>query len=174
MSDPSVLVSRKSSVHAHSERVAVAMQGEARSVIATEAIGKGMEILRIKGTLVRVPSRYSVQVDDHLHIEPPADEIREDARDEHPWRFLNHACNPNAGLDGLRLVALRGIARGEQITFDYNTSEYEMATPFTCACGVCGGKKIRGFKFLADEERVALYPRLAAHLRRHLEGPGAR
>lgn len=34
-------------------------------------------------------------------------------------RFLNHADDPNAEFEGVDLYALRDIAEGEEITFDY-------------------------------------------------------
>lgn len=34
-------------------------------------------------------------------------------------RFLNHAKNPNAEMDGLELYAARDIDEGEEITIDY-------------------------------------------------------
>lgn len=42
------------------------------------------------------------------------------------FQYLNHSCNPSAGLKGtrkLRLYALRDIAVGEEITIDYSTTE---------------------------------------------------
>ena len=42
------------------------------------------------------------------------------------FQYLNHSCNPNAGLKGsrsLKLYAMRDIAPGEEITIDYSTTE---------------------------------------------------
>lgn len=42
------------------------------------------------------------------------------------FQYLNHSCNPNAGLTGLRklrLHALRNIEEGEELTIDYSTTE---------------------------------------------------
>ena len=36
-----------------------------------------------------------------------------------PLRFLNHSCRPKAELRGFKLVALRAIEAGEEITIDY-------------------------------------------------------
>jgi hypothetical protein len=65
------------------------------------------------------------------------------------WSFLNHACEPNAAFRGLTLVATRAIRQGEEITFHYATTEYDMAEPFRCRCGspLCLGE-IRGFRHL--------------------------
>ncbi len=42
------------------------------------------------------------------------------------FQYLNHSCNPNTGLKGLRklrLYALRDLTPGEEITIDYSTTE---------------------------------------------------
>lgn len=50
--------------------------------------------------------------------------------------YFNHSCSPNAGLRGdLRLVALRDIAVGEAITFDYATCMTEDDWTMECHCG---------------------------------------
>ncbi len=41
-------------------------------------------------------------------------------------RFMNHAKNPNAEMDGLDLYACRDINAGEEITIDYG-EEFESA-----------------------------------------------
>ena len=42
-----------------------------------------------------------------------------------PGIFFNHSCNPNAGIKGrATLFALRDIKKGEEITFDYSTTEW--------------------------------------------------
>ena len=53
-----------------------------------------------------------------------------------PGRFLNHSCEPNAGLiDGTCLIALRQIRPGEEIRFDYSTSLLERFWTLECQCG---------------------------------------
>jgi hypothetical protein len=148
------------------QRVGVALSGGAHRVIAIGPIEPGETILEIRGVFVDVPSKYSVQVEESLHVELPAVEGLTQEPDRHPWRYLNHSCNPNAALEGLTLVALRPIGRWEEVTFDYNTTEYEMAEPFACGCGHCGGRLVRGFRFLTEAQRREIAPRLTEHLRR--------
>ena len=56
--------------------------------------------------------------------------------------MLNHSCNPNCGLLGSQLlVAMRDIAPGDELCFDYamcDTSDYD---EFSCLCGseICRG-----------------------------------
>ncbi len=51
------------------------------------------------------------------------------------WRPLDHSCDPNLGLDGLHLVARRGIFAGEVLTVDYNTVTDMLTETFACRCG---------------------------------------
>jgi len=74
-------------------------------------------------------------------------------------RWINHSCDPNgeveAGLEGdpprawARIVAIRPIAPGDEITYDYGFTA-DVAEP--CACGA---RSCRGF--IIDEEEL---PRL--------------
>jgi uncharacterized protein len=50
--------------------------------------------------------------------------------------YLNHSCNPNAGLSGqICLVAMRDISAGEEICFDYATCDSLPYDEFSCSCG---------------------------------------
>jgi len=97
----------------------------------------------------------------------------EDLSGRYPWRFLNHSCDPNAAVRERQLIAVRPIHPGEDLTFNYNTTEYDMASPFACHCGslFCAGQ-IRGFKYLDRQERERLRPLLNPHLVRLLDGHG--
>ncbi|MEZ4636515.1 MAG: SET domain-containing protein-lysine N-methyltransferase [Caldilineaceae bacterium] len=70
------------------------------------------------------------------------------------WKPLNHACDPNAWLSGLDLVARRPIRAGEQITVDYATFCNEIMKDFECHCGSpnCRGV-IHGNDYLAPLRR---------------------
>jgi hypothetical protein len=70
----------------------------------------------------------SIQIDDDLYL--VSDETPE------PGDMLNHSCEPNAGLRGaMLLVALRDIAVGEEITFDYAMCDASDYDEFACMCG---------------------------------------
>lgn len=71
--------------------------------------------------------RLSIQIEEDLYLvtgmEGPAD-------------WVNHSCDPNAGLVGqVVLVALRDIRVGEEICFDYSTSDGSPYDEFDCGCG---------------------------------------
>lgn len=157
----------------HLDRAAVIRRSAQFQVIATAAIAVGQPILAIEGMEVARPSRFSVQVAEDCHIEVPVDLGLEEAMDRHPWRFLNHSCAPNACLRGRTLVARQPIAVGAEVTFDYHTTEWELASPFRCACGAsdCVGE-VRGFRHLAPARRRGLAPWLAEHLLARLADVG--
>jgi uncharacterized protein len=53
-----------------------------------------------------------------------------------PSDRFNHSCQPNAGLRGpITLVAMRDIAPGEEVCFDYAMSDGSEYDSFVCACG---------------------------------------
>ena len=56
--------------------------------------------------------------------------------DNHIGKYLNHSCDPNTALDKSthKMNSLREIKANEPITFDYNDTEYDMASPFYCNC----------------------------------------
>jgi len=53
-----------------------------------------------------------------------------------PGIFVNHSCNPNAGIrDDRELVALREIKAGREVRFDYSTTMAEQSFTMRCCCG---------------------------------------
>jgi hypothetical protein len=69
----------------------------------------------------------SVQVEEDLYLVPERAE---------PGDFFNHSCSPNAGISGqIALVALRDIAPGEEICYDYAMTDGSPYDEFECRCG---------------------------------------
>jgi hypothetical protein len=89
----------------------------------------------------------------------------EEMMDRFYWRFMNHSCEPNALIRGREVFALRPIEPGQEITFHYNSTEYELSEPFHCRCGsgLCSGR-IRGFRFASRLEQERLRPWLPDYL----------
>ncbi len=138
-------------------------------LLAAERIDAGDVILELDGQRVAEPSTYSVQIGAGVHILPRAHQ-GDPQSDPCIWRYLNHSCDASARLVGTRLLALRPLGAGDEITFDYNTTEYEMATPFECGCGACGdgalaGSRVGGFRVLSAARRRALWPIASEHVR---------
>lgn len=135
-------------------------------LFATRDIAQASAILSIEGRLQPHPTRFSIQIDVALHVDADGSLPDPEMRIRHPWRFLNHSCEPNARIEGRLLRAIRAIAAGEEINFDYTTTEADMSTPFQCLCGSsrCIGL-VRGFNHLSEDARRARIDRLAPHLR---------
>src|SRR5688572_23016626 len=72
-------------------------------------------------------------------------------RDPEDWKPINHACEPNAWLEGLDVVARRAIRVGEEITMDYATFMNEAMPSFECFCGASKCRSmIHGDDYLSD------------------------
>jgi hypothetical protein len=82
--------------------------------------------------------------------------------------MLNHACAPNTGfLQGdCVLYALRDIAAGEEVTWDYSTSIAEEGWSLNCMCSAlnCRGT-VRSWGELTPTDRDRLRPWALAYLR---------
>jgi hypothetical protein len=116
--------------------------GLGEGTFARETIAAGEPIARWTGRVVglaeltQLPRRLranSIQIDVDAYLVPP----RLVSGDH-----VNHSCEPNAGLHGDRmLVALRDIAAGEEISYDYAMSDSSRYDEFACRCGspVCRG-----------------------------------
>ncbi|MBW4593710.1 MAG: SET domain-containing protein-lysine N-methyltransferase [Brasilonema angustatum HA4187-MV1] len=50
------------------------------------------------------------------------------------WAPINHSCDPNTAFQGLNIYAIRDIAVGEELTFDYSTMYNENMLEFQCQC----------------------------------------
>ncbi|MBX9784110.1 MAG: SET domain-containing protein-lysine N-methyltransferase [Chitinophagaceae bacterium] len=73
------------------------------------------------------PSKYTVQVanDQHIILSPEF------------LQYINHSCNPNVffNTSTMELTALQPITPGDEFTFFYPSTEWDMAEPFNCLCG---------------------------------------
>lgn len=67
-------------------------------------------------------------------------------------RLINHSCEPNCGVKDLfKIVAMRNIEKGEEITWDYDMTERnrDYAWEMKCECGKESCRKIiRGYDSL--------------------------
>ncbi len=51
------------------------------------------------------------------------------------WAPQNHSCDANTAYDGLNVVAVKEIAKGQELTFDYATFLDDNSAAFECRCG---------------------------------------
>lgn len=150
----------------NSEIVAVEVGPNGRRLVAIRPIASGTRLFTITGRESGTPTRYSVQVTATLHLDQDC------ARDEHDvvqryfWRYLDHDCDPSAVIREREVIAIRDIEVGDGVTFDYNTTEYDMASPFQCHCSSahCVGV-VRGARHLTAAQRKRVARWLPAYLR---------
>ncbi|HET6521776.1 MAG TPA: SET domain-containing protein-lysine N-methyltransferase [Geminicoccaceae bacterium] len=139
-------------------------------IYAVEAVAAG-EVLAVWGGRVASedvlaamsePERwYTLQVEEGLFL-VPAGPVVDDAE------LINHSCAPNAGLSGqITLVALRDIGVGEEVCYDYATTDASPLTMnFACACGERG---CRGRITADDWRRPDLQRRYRGHFSPYLQ-----
>lgn len=137
-----------------------------RAVYAQERIEEGEVVLSAWGPYVE-RSAHSIQVAPDRHVHVASD-----------MEFLNHSCDPNCGVlipleeEVIRVVALRAIEDGEELTIDYATFEYEIEFMPDCRCGAAGCRgRIDGYRGLPPERRAAYGPYIAAYLPRMEAAP---
>lgn len=106
--------------------------------------------------------RYSLQVDDELYLvslTPAAPD------------YVNHACEPNAGMQGqIGLVALRELTIDEEVCYDYAMSDGSSYDEFPCACGsaLCRGF-VRGTDWMRPELQQRYAGFFSPYLARRIE-----
>lgn len=132
------------------------LEGEL-GVIATEDFDPDELIFIVAGPIISQRTRHSFQVGVNEHIDPQ--------KDGKPGLgyYTNHWChNPSAYVevvsdngDGyVKIIARTKIQKGEEITVDYATLEYETTVsnlPCKCGSAQCRGH-IKGHKDLSQEE----------------------
>ena len=136
-----------------------------KSVFAKDRISRDAVVFYLKGTVLTSPTRYTIQIGIQRHLTCPV--IRKTNDDlDYCWQYLNHSCEPNGYLNQVDVSfrALRDIEPGEEINFNYLTTESEMALPFICLCGSpkCFGL-IKGHDFLTPEQAEALALMVGEH-----------
>lgn len=96
------------------------------------------------GDVLSHPTYLTVQVDidKHIMLQP-----------EH-LQYINHSCDPNVFFDTylMKVVALKAIGEGDEMTFFYPSTEWNMVQPFKCFCGTarCLGE-IKGAAHISPE-----------------------
>ncbi len=137
------------------------------SIFTLEPIKKG-ELIAVFGgvvyeweTFIHLPERersLCIQVEDRHFLVP---------RPIGKGDYVNHSCNPNAGLSGqIGLVAMRDIQIGEEVCFDYAMSDTMPYDEFECLCGATTCRhKVSG----NDWQRPELQKRYAGYFSPHVQ-----
>jgi hypothetical protein len=105
----------------------------------------------------------SIQVDEDLFLLSAAE--------PEPGDMVNHSCEPNCGVLGsILVVAMRDIAPGEEITFDYAMCDGTDYDEFTCHCGAqtCRGQ-VTGHDWELPELQARYAGRFSSYLQRRID-----
>lgn len=98
-----------------------------KSLFATSRIFPGdvLATFTAKEVLLE-PSYLSFQIDEEKHI----------LIDPEYLQYINHSCEPNVFFDtkNMKVICLKPISKGEEITFFYPSNEWKMNQPFHCNC----------------------------------------
>ncbi|HUX49151.1 MAG TPA: SET domain-containing protein [Spirochaetia bacterium] len=141
--------------------------GAYRSLRAAVEIEPDTILFRLTGSVVAAPSRHSIQISQDRHLLPKPGVER-----EYQWQYMNHACDPNVAVDlaQMAFVSRRAIRVGEELAFNYNTTEWDMAEPFVCICGCANCTHlVSGFLHLDMESQAGLLPHCTEHIRQLYE-----
>jgi len=104
----------------------VVEEANGRGLQTERCIAAGDVVIELSGRWVVAPSKYTIQLGEGQHLEP----------EDHQWALINHSCRPNLRVDCERkiMLATRDIALGETLSFNYLSTEWDLAAPFPCLC----------------------------------------
>ncbi len=119
-------------------------------IYANRDIRKGETIFKGEGRAQRIITKRFVEKnwneDEKLHFRRYAYPISDEVfilwdDDPSEWAPQNHCCTPNTEFDGLNVLAISDISKGQELTLDYANFLDEHMEPFDCQCGtkMCRG-----------------------------------
>jgi len=85
---------------------------------ATKSYLKSEIVFVLDGLIYDKPTKYTIHIGDNKHI-----------LDDYGVK-MNHSFKPTTKIDNKNVVALVNINSGDELTFNYNASEINMASPF--------------------------------------------
>lgn len=141
-----------------------------RGIHATERIAAGTVLVTERGPIVdqrTIDAVHAFGFECELRVGWGLYSLHRPIHDDNEGGYINHSCNPNAGLVDIRTwAALRDIEAGEEITCDYGTFETEAGWMLACCCGSpnCRGT-ITGTDHRLPELKLRLGQYFAPYLR---------
>ncbi|MBD2440162.1 SET domain-containing protein-lysine N-methyltransferase [Nostoc sp. FACHB-110] len=126
-----------------------------RKSITTKEFKKGEVIAKIASySLSKKPDFLTVQINHEEHI---LDLLLE---------AMNHSCSPTTFVDTQRMVVVaeRDLSPGEELTFFYPSTEWEMDRPFQCHC-----QSPNCIGFVAGAKRLTIQQMVSFKLNDHIK-----
>jgi hypothetical protein len=138
-------------------RFAIGENQLGKAVYAAQVFGEGDLITRFRGRRFpadKVPNPMHGAADRFVQVTADAYLGPSGGIDD----LINHSCQPNAGLRfttaGVFLIAIRPIAPGDEITWDYSTTLSDVNWHMICRCQSVGCRRVIGnFETLSPERQ---------------------
>lgn len=151
------------------DKVIVKHSAHGLGAFATGNLIEGERIMRFEGTPLNFEQTLALGNEESFALQTGVDAY---IMTVPPLRYVNHSCDPNCGVDeDLYLVAMRDIAEGEELTYDYSTTMLERHWEMICHCGSpkCRGV-VRDFDTIPAEDQrkyvnLSLVPRYIIDLK---------
>ena len=128
-------------------------------VYTTSPIAEGSRILEYTGPRLRAKQTDGMYADSEVTYLFGMDDGKTVIDGFGMAAFVNHSCQPNCDTDQIDdrvwIIALRDIAAGEELTYDYNIYDAEPGEDSPC---YCGAHSCRGTMF--SEAELARHARL--------------
>ena len=138
-----------------------------RGVFAREPIARGDLLVVFAGSVLE-GEHLAQLAPDQRRLVLQVDEDHYLLSEVEGWAdWVNHCCEPNAGLRGqVTLVAMRDIAAGEEICYDYAMSDGSPYDGFECRCERAGCRgRVSGDDWMLEQ----LWERYRGHFSPYLQ-----
>ena len=101
-----------------------------KALYATKSYKKDDIVFKLSGVVYDHPTRETIRVCDNIHV-----------HDDYGI-YMNHSFTPTCYIDNYNVKALIDINPKDELTFNYNENEIDMANPF-----IVDGIIVSGMKF---------------------------
>ncbi len=137
-----------------------------KGVFAISNIKKDEVLIDIEEKITKKPTNYTLQIN-------KSEFLVANCIDNCIDNFINHSCNPNIFVrfhknnkKRISYIALKNIRKKQELFWNYNTTEWDLVTKFTCFCNSknCTGQ-ISGMKYLTKNQRNDLLPLLSPYIK---------
>jgi len=102
---------------------------DGKGVILRKSVKKGEIVFVLSGRIFDHPTRESIHIGNNKHI-----------YDEYGI-FINHSFEPTVRIESINVIALKDLDDGDEITFNYNDTEINMANTFYVGDVLVSGQK---------------------------------
>lgn len=85
---------------------------------ATTSYLKNSIVFELKGDIISHPTRESIRIGPNKHVIDPF------------GIYMNHSFDPTCRIDNNYVISIKNIDPGDELNFNYNDNEENMANPF--------------------------------------------